>query len=175
MTPLAGLIAALVSAFILRDARRSALALLPSWIAVLIFQTSMLAAGKGVSPPSTVSQASYWVVQVIILAMTFGIATQLGSILSTRTRVALSGDALRRGYVRAIGLSTAASAVLIYVGFGLARSVFDPGSVTHHSAEGKPPIAGVVGILGMVIGCVVLAAMRWQRRRSSSRSVTVTA
>lgn len=175
MTPLAGLLSALIAGFVLKDGRRAVFAAIVPWLVVLAFQTWLLGAGHGVSPPDTVSQLSYWVVQAFILALTLGIAAQLGAVLSSDHAESQPREAIRGQYVRAIGYSAVACAVFIVVTFGVFRSVFDPGSVARHSAEGKPPVGGMIGMLLLVIGCVALAAVRLKRRHALRRSLAVPA
>ena len=84
MTPLAGFIAAILAGWIIREPRRAAAAILVPFLAVLAVQTWTLAAGHGDNPPSTIHGVSYWVVQLIILAVALGIATQLAIVLRAR-------------------------------------------------------------------------------------------
>ena len=176
MTPFAGLIAAVIAAFMLKEPRRTVLAMAGPWLAVLAFQTWGIGSGRGVSPPDTVSQASYWVVQVIILAFVLGVAVQLALLLAPRRPVDRTRAERSRDLVRATALCTVGLAAFVYLGFGtFLRSVIDPGSVAHHSSEGNPPIAGIVGLLGMVLGCAVLGALLLRQRRARRAATTAPA
>jgi len=168
MTPFAGFICAVIAAMLLKQPRSAVIAVLPAWLAVLAFQTWGIGSGRGVSPPSTVHQAGYWVVQVGILAFTVGVATQLASVLAARDPGFAASTDLRRQYARAIVANVIACAVFLYLAFFAFRSTFDPGSVAHHSAQGSPPIAGMIGILVLVGSCAGLAIMRFVRRRGST-------
>src|SRR5271169_974503 len=58
MTPLAGFIAAIIAGWIVRDPRRAAATVVVPFLIVLAMQTWGIAAGYGVSPPSTVTPFS---------------------------------------------------------------------------------------------------------------------
>ena len=79
MTLVAAVIFGLVSGFAVRGARRAALGALVPWSAILGLQTWLLASGRGNHPSSTVSDAGYWVVQVVALALCLGIAAFIAS------------------------------------------------------------------------------------------------
>lgn len=170
MTPFGGFICAVIAAVLLKQPHRTLLVTLPTWLAVLGFQTWGIASGRGVSPPATVHQASYWVVQVLIFAFTAGVATQLASALAARDRGFALSPHVRRQYARATVATVAGSGLFLYVAFFAFRSTFDPGSVVHHSTEGSPPIAGAIGILVLVGSCAGLAIGRFVRRRRPSRA-----
>ena len=53
MTPLAGFVAAIIAGWIVRDPRRAVPAVVIPFLIVLTMQTWGIAAGDGVSPPST--------------------------------------------------------------------------------------------------------------------------
>jgi hypothetical protein len=94
MTPLAGLIAAIIAGWFVRDPRRAVVAVIPAFLAVLAIQTTGIALGDGHSPPSTVlsypGALGYWLVQVIILAPALIIAAELGA-LRARPAAAAAG------------------------------------------------------------------------------------
>lgn len=92
-----------------------------------------------------------------------GLAAGLGALRSARDQ---GGDWLRRRQLIATAFAAAGSVLVVVVCFVLLRSVFDPGSVTHHSAEGKPPIAGILGTLALWVSCAVVAVANFRRRRS---------
>src|SRR5271170_3383711 len=83
MTPIAGFVIAVLAGLMVRNGRRAASVILVPWLVVLAYQSWYIAAGRAISPPSTVTQfpsaIGYWLVQVIILAPALGIAAQLGS------------------------------------------------------------------------------------------------
>jgi hypothetical protein len=147
--------------------RRVALVVTVPFVAILIVQTVSLAAGKGVSPPSTVTAfpglISYYVVQVIILSLALGVAQM---ILTRRGRSAglrPIADARRQTTVGlTVNLLICAAVVVAFI---VDHPLLDPGSVTHHRSNGSPPIAGVVGILSLVVAFIVMAVMTLINRR----------
>lgn len=157
MTPLAGFIAAVVAGWLIRDARRTTVAVIVPFLAVLALQTYGIGAGYGNSPPSTVlsypGAISYWVVQVIILAPALVIAAGLGS--------------LRAGNGR--------PAFWVSAGLTLAAGVFDlvyalnASPVRHHLANGSPPAYGLIGIGVLIVTAVVLGALMLRRRLTTRR------
>ena len=81
MTPWAGFVAAIVAGWIVRDPRRAVATVIVPFLVVLATQSWMIAAGRAVSPPSTVTQfpscLGYWIIQAIFLALALGIAAEL--------------------------------------------------------------------------------------------------
>src|SRR5579864_6500053 len=140
MTPFAGFIIAIVAGWIVRDARRAAATVIVPWVAVLAAQTWIIAAGRAVSPPGTVSRlpqaVGYWAVQAVFLALALGIAWQLGAL---RARPALSRGIGRRVAI-ASGLLATASVVCVVAW------LLDSAPVRHHPEQGSPPVAGVAGM-----------------------------
>ncbi|MFZ0172201.1 MAG: hypothetical protein WAL04_11015, partial [Acidimicrobiales bacterium] len=69
MTPIAGLIIAMIAGFMVANGRRAASVVLVPWLVVLAYQSWYIASGRAISPPSTVTQfpstIGYWFVQVI--------------------------------------------------------------------------------------------------------------
>jgi hypothetical protein len=163
MTPLAGLIAAIVAGWFVRDGRRAIMAIIVPFLAVLAMQSYGIAAGYGHSPPSTVTSypgaIAYWVVQVIILAPALFIAAGLGSL-----RAGGRGTAAR----------AAATAVRVSAGLTLAAGVFDlsyalqASPVRHHLVNGSPPVYGLAG-MGLLIVCVAVLGVLLLRRRLAAR------
>jgi hypothetical protein len=169
MSPFAGLIAGVISALMLRDARRALLAMGVPFVLVTIAQTWGIGSGRGVSPPDTVSDPSYYVVQVIIFALAAGLTVQLASYLA-RGRAArgeVTGDITAKRMWSAIGVGSLSTAVVLVVLFGSSiRAMADPGSVTQHKSTGGPPVAGVACILTLLVGCAVLFVLRLRQRRA---------
>jgi hypothetical protein len=169
MTPIAGFIIAIIAGLVVTNGRRAASVVLVPWLVVLAYQSWYIAAGRAVSPPSTVLQfpsaIGYWLVQAIILAPALGIAAQLGSSGSRRHPVSSTGLARRAWLASALGV--AASVVIILLGFVLFRH--EGGTVFHghHSTSGSPPLIGMVGILGSYITCAVLGVRTLKRRHTS--------
>jgi len=169
MTPIAGLIIAIIAGLLVTNGRRAASVVLVPWLVVLVYQSWYIAGGRAVSPPSTVTQfpsaVSYWLVQAIILAPALGIAAQLGASGSRRHPVATISLARRAWIASALGV--AASVVIILSGFVLFRHQGGTVSVGHHSTSGSPPVIGMVGILGSYLTCAALGVRTLKRRHPS--------
>ncbi len=164
MTPLAGFVAAILAAWIIREPRRAAAAIIVPFLAVLAVQTWTLASGRGDNPTSTPQGVSYWVVQAIALAFALGIATQLAIILRARTGGARQDDAgASRRALRATALLLVLAAAFV---IGV---VLDSHPVLHHNANSPLPLSGVIGIVGLVGGLVVVTVLRLVQRRAGAR------
>jgi hypothetical protein len=167
MTPIAGFIIAIIAGLTVRNARRAtAVALIP-WLVVLGYQSWYIASGRAVSPPSTVtdfpSAIGYWLVQLIILAPCLGIAAQLGASGSGLHPLGRDG-LVRRAWI-ATSVSLAVAVLVILCGFVWFRQQGGTVYVAHHSADGSPPVIGIVGLLMSFATCGVLAVMTLRRRR----------
>ena len=161
MTPLAGFVAAILAGWIIREPRRAAAAILVPFLAVLAVQTWTLAAGRGDNPPSTIHGVAYWVVQLIILAVTLGIATQLAIVLRARPSGQNAGASRRALQATAVLLVLTAAFV---TGF-----VLDSKPVLHHNANSPLPWYGATGILACIASVIVLTVLRILQRRAGTR------
>jgi hypothetical protein len=167
MTPIAGFIIAAVAGWMVWDGRRAAGTVLVPWFGVLAVQTWLLASGRGVSPPSTVTKfpdlIGYWAVQAVFLAFPLGIASQLGALQARRHRG--SEGITRAGRQAAVtsAILIAASAVLA----GVAVSASSPR--LHHSATGSPPWFGVVGMALCIVAFAALSMVTIRNRRAAAR------
>jgi hypothetical protein len=174
MTPIAGFVIAIVAGTMVRNGRRAAALVLPPWLIVLAYQSWYIAAGHAVSPPSTVTQfpsaIGYWLVQVIILAPALGIAALLGASASRRRFV--SADAQNRRAWMATALGTAASVVIIVLGFVAFRHQGGTVSTGHHSTDGSPPLIGMLGLLLSFATCAALGVRAFLRRRTTRDELT---
>jgi hypothetical protein len=168
MTPIAGFVIAVLAGFMVSNGRRAASVVPVPWLVVLAYQSWYIAAGRAISPPSTVTQfpsaIGYWLVQLIILALALGIAAQLGA--SGHRRNPLSATTLARRAWGAMTLGVVASVVTIVLGFIVFRHDGGTAFVTHHSANGSPPFVGALGLLLSVGTCAGLGVMTFIRRRS---------
>lgn len=162
MTGVVGIFLAVVAGLFVSGRRREAVVVVLPFLAVLGVQSWGIASGRGVSPPSTVDRfpdlVSYYLVQLLILALSLAIAFEIGTIRfggtdrpGTRTTVAL--------------VANFAVAGLVVACFELDRPLFDPGSTARHSTEGHPPVLGIAGIGVLVATCVVLGVVLLARRR----------
>jgi hypothetical protein len=168
MTPIAGFVIAVLAGLMVSNGRRAASVVLVPWLVVLAYQSWYIATGRAVSPPSTVTQfpsaIGYWLVQLIILAPALGIAAQLGAF--GNRRYPRSTTALARRARMATTLGIAASVIIIVLGFILFRQEGGTVFVTHHSANGTPPLVGALGLLFSFATCAALGVTTFIRRRS---------
>jgi hypothetical protein len=164
MTGEVGILLAVAAGLLLAERRQVVNAVAIPFAAVLAIQTWAIHAGHGVSPPDTVTQAGYWVVQALIFGCALGIAVQLSAL---RFRCAARPVSVMFAY--AIG---AALALLVVVGNLVRVVAADQWTVVHHSSTGSPPLLGVLGILALVLGFVGLGCVTlWQRRSRPAAGV----
>ncbi len=167
MTPLAGFVAAIIAGWIVRDPRRAAAAVVIPFLIVLAMQTWSIAAGDGVSPPSTVTPFSgaigYYVFQAVFLGLAVGIAAELAALLRARKP---ASD--RAGAGRRMVLATALLAGLAVVFDAVWLLVSAP--VRHHSASGAPPLQGLAGIGLCIVAFGVLSGLTIRERRAAARA-----
>jgi hypothetical protein len=162
MTPLAGFVAALIAAWIIREPRRSAAAILIPFLGVLGVQTWILATGRGHNPPSTPQGVSYWVFQAFFLLLAVGLATQLAIILRARSAGPGQVNAGRRA-LQASGLL-----LVLTIAF-VVGAVLDSHPVLQHNANSPLPLSGVIGILALVVSLVVVTVLHIVQRRAGAR------
>jgi hypothetical protein len=149
MTPIAGLIIAIIAGLIVRNGRRATAVLIVPWLVVLAYQSWYIASGRAISPPGTVtdfpSAIGYWLVQAVILLPALGIAAQLGASGSSRQPRGSDSLARRAGIATALGLATAV--IVILLGFVWFRQQGGTVFAGHHSSEGSPPLSGTDRVL----------------------------
>lgn len=166
MTPLAGFVAAIIAGWIIREPRRAAAAVIVPFLTVLAAQTWILASGRGINPPSTVTPfghaISYWVVQVIILAVCVAIAAELAIVRRARS-AADDGSGLGRRTMLAAALLGVLTVVF------LAGYLLDSHPVQHHNANSPLPVTGVVGIVACVVTLILLSVLTIRGRRAGAR------
>ena len=167
MTPIAGFIIAAVAGWVVRDAWRAAVTVAVPWLAVLIVQTWVIAAGRATSPPGTVSKlpqaVGYWLIQAVFFALALGIAAQLGALRARRALPRKPGSTGRKAIAASALLAAATAGVLT-------AAVLDSSPVHHHSADGSPPAWGVIGMALCLVTFAVLSAMTLRRRRAMART-----
>jgi hypothetical protein len=164
MTPLAGFVAAIIAGWIVRDPGRAAATVVIPFVIVLAMQTWDIAAGDGVSPPSTVTPfpgaISYYVFQVIFLGLALGIAAELAVLRRARKPADDRTGAGRRMALVAVllaGLAVVFDAIWL----------LDTAPVRHHSADGAPPAQGLAGIGLCIVTFVVLSVLTIRNRRAA--------
>lgn len=156
MTPLIGLVVAILVARLAPNVRAVVTSVLVLMVLATAVQTFDLDADWGSNPPSTVHQISYWVVQVIIVSIVMAIA--LGIFWVRSRRAARSGESLvrpafsgRRG-VTALVQSAVGTTAIYFAG------AFAADKLRHHHGGGTESIPWT-GVLGIVIGVVALVAL----------------
>jgi hypothetical protein len=103
------------------------------------------------------------VVQAIILALALGVANMIRMKRARSAGLRSIADPRRQTTVgRTVNLLICAAVVLAFI---VDHPLLDPGSVAHHRSTGKPPIAGVVGILSLVLAFVIMAVVTLANRR----------
>ncbi len=141
MTPIAGFVLALIAGWLVPNPRRAAALVVIPYLAVLTVQTWGIAAGHGVSPPSTVTPLSgaisYYVFQAVFLALALGIAAELATL---RSRSAPHRDQSGRPVLMAAAVETGLTAVFLAVWIAVSAPV------RHHTSAGAPPLQGLLGI-----------------------------
>jgi hypothetical protein len=168
MTPLAGLIMAVVAGWFVRGPRLAAAAVVVPFLAVAGAQTWRIAVGDGTSPPGTVigfpQAIGYWVIQAIFLALALGIAAELGFLRAHR---ALPRDAAAGAGRRAVIVSgILAIPTAVFVALYVAGS----SPVRHHAASGSPPAQGFLGIILCVVAFAALSVLTFRARRAAARA-----
>lgn len=174
MTGTVGIFLAIAAGCLVTGRRRVALVVVLPFLVVLAIQTVALAAGKGVSPPSTVTAfpglISYYLVQAIILSLALAIAEMLRLYRERRAGAPSDDRHWDRNATRGLVVNAVISAAVVLM-FALDHPLFDPGSVTHHRSTGQPPVAGVVGILSTAVLFVGLGVVTLVgRNRRSTRT-----
>ncbi|HBW21422.1 MAG: hypothetical protein ACLPN6_23450 [Streptosporangiaceae bacterium] len=167
MTPWAGFVTAIVAGWLVRDPRRAVATVIVPFLVVLATQSWMIAAGRAVSPPGTVTRfpqsLSYWIVQAIFLALAFGIAAELSSLRRARMLAddgTGTGRAAPPAHVASASVLLALLTVVFEVGY-----LLDSSPVRDHSGNGAPPVQGLAGILLCAGSFAVLSVLTIRARR----------
>ena len=169
MTPIAGFVIAVIAGWIVRDPRRAAAAVVVPYLAVVAAQSWILASGRGTSPPSTVTGwpglIGYWAVQAVFLALATGIAAELSTLRRRRMPPEEASAGAGHRFTRALGALAALTAVF------LVAYLLDSAPVSHHAADGTPPVQGYVGMLLCIVTFLALSVLTLLGRRNASRGL----
>jgi hypothetical protein len=165
MTPVIGLLIAVVAGLLATSRRGVLLGVIPPMLATTAAQSWYLGTGRGHNPPATTTDSpAYWVVQLVILALICGVAIGIYAIRARRAgRRGGAGVAVARrgqhGPMIAAGTVAALAGTLALM-FGTDRPAHPA------TGNGNLPVTGVVGI---VIAILALAAfgVLWLRSRSA--------
>lgn len=162
MTPIIGLLVAVVAGFVASSRRGVLIGVIPPMLAVTAAQSWYLGTGRGHnSPASTTDSVPYWIVQLIILALICGVA--LGIYAIRARRVSRRGGSLIPA-PRGPGGSMLAAATV--AGFaGTLALMFATDRPSHPaSGNGNLPVTGVVGIVVAILAIAVFGVL-WLRNR----------
>lgn len=170
MTPVIGLVIAVVVGFVASSRRGVLIGVIPPMLAVTAAQSWYLGTGRGHNPPATTTDSpAYWVVQLIILALIIGVAMGIYAIRARR--VSRGGGSLvpvRRGP----GGSMLAAAIV--AGFAATLALmFATDRPTHPgSGNGNLPVTGVVGIVVALLAIAAFGVL-WLRNRPARSGADV--
>ncbi len=156
MTPLIGIVIAVLAGWLAPSPRAVVVAVLVPLSGATLVQTWDLGADWGSNPPDTIRQVSYWVVQTIIVAIMTGLA--LG-IRWLRLRRAIAGGGAvtypafsgRRGTWVLLTSSIVMTAMLLAAAYGLS-------TVSKHHGQGASDIPWT-GVLGIALGGIMLVGL----------------
>jgi NO-binding membrane sensor protein with MHYT domain len=170
MTPIIGLLVAVVTGFVASSRRGVLIGVIPPMLAVTAAQSWYLGTGRGHNAPATTTDSpAYWLVQLVILALICGVAMGIYAIRARR--VNRRGGSLvpaRRG---AAGSMLAAGTV---AGFAATLALMFATDRPSHpgSGNGNLPVTGVVGIVVAILAVAVFAVL-WLRNRSARSGADV--
>jgi len=170
MTPIIGLLVAVVAGFMAASRRGVLIGVIPPMLAVTAAQSWYLGTGRGHNPPATTTDSpAYWVVQIIIAALVCGVALGIYAIRARRvTRHGGTLVAARRGpggWMLAAATVAAFAATLALM-FATDRPSH-PGT-----GNGNLPATGVIGIVVAIVAIAAFGVL-WLRNRSVRSGVDV--
>ncbi len=170
MTPIIGLLIAIVAGFAAASRRAVFIGVIPPMLAVTAAQSWYLGTGRGHNPPATTTDSpAYWIVQLVILALICGVAMGIYAIRARRAgRRGTSLAAPRPGSARAM---LAAATVAGFA--GTLALMFATDRPSHPgSGNGNLPVTGVVGIVVALVALAVFGAL-WLRNRAAQSATDV--
>jgi hypothetical protein len=176
MTPILGLVIAVIAGRLAPNLRALLLAVVALLVAATAVQTWDLGEGLGKNPPSTIREASYWVVQVIVLAITLAVA--YGCFALRRRKADRRGASLLRpNFTGRKGVLTTSLLGTLMVVVGIAFCLIAGAMRTRTgTGSGDIPWTGVAGITVAVLLLLALAIAflrdnRGMRSAEASRPV----
>ncbi|HEY5051197.1 MAG TPA: hypothetical protein VII50_09865 [Acidothermaceae bacterium] len=159
MTPLIGLVIAVIAGLLAPSVRGLMLSVLAAMLAATAVQSWDLGAGFGSNPPSTIASVSYWIVQVIIISIICAVAYGIYRLRARRgirggrsmVRPQFSGQ---RG-AKVVAWSVSATTAVMVAGCLLV------GHFKTHRGQGAGhiPWTGVLGIGIGIVAVVVIAGV----------------
>jgi hypothetical protein len=162
MTPIIGLLVAVVVGFAASSRREVLIGVIPPVLAATAAQSWYLGSGRGHnSPATTTDDPAYWVVQLIIVALISGVA--IGIFAVRARRVSRRGGRLVPVRREAGSWMVAAATVAAFSGtLALMFATDRPGHPG--SGNGNLPVTGVVGIVIAILAVAVFGLL-WLRSR----------
>jgi hypothetical protein len=170
MTPVIGLLVAVVAGFVASSRRGVLIAVIPPMLAVTAAQSWYLGSGRGHNAPATTTDSpAYWIVQLVILALICAVAAGIYAVRARR--------ASRRGETLAPvrrGLGGWMLAAATVAGFaGTLALMFATDRPSHPgSGNGNLPVTGVVGIVVAILAIAAFGVL-WLRNRPVQGSTDV--
>lgn len=162
MTPIIGLLVAVVAGFAASGRREVLIGVIPPMLAATAAQSWYLGSGRGHnSPATTTDDPAYWIVQLIILALVGAVA--MGIYAVRARRVSRRGGSLVPLRREPGGWMVAAATV---AGFsGTLALMFATDQPSHPgSGTGNLPVTGVAGIVIATLAVAVFGLL-WLRNR----------
>ncbi len=156
MTPILGLVIAIIAARLAPHTRALLTAVLALMVAATAVQSWDIAESLGHNPPSTIREASYWIVQAIIITITLAIA--YGCFALRRRRAAARGTSIvRSNFTCRRGVITTALLGTLMTVVGIAGCLV-AGAVRTHNGTGSGDIPWT-GVAGISVGLVLLLGL----------------
>lgn len=170
MTPIIGLLIAVVAGFVASSRRGVLIGVIPPMLAVTAAQSWYLGSGRGHNSPATTTDSpAYWIVQLVILALICGVAMGIYTIRARRA-------SRRGGSLVPVGRRTGGwmLATATVAGFAATLALMfatdrpsQPGT-----GNGNLPVTGVVGIVVAILAIAVFGVL-WLRNRVVQSSTDV--
>ncbi len=172
MTPVIGLIIAIVAARLAPNIRALLTAVLALMVAATAVQSWDLGAGLGKNPPSTIDDVSYWVVQAVIVTVILALACGFFVLRARRART--QGRSLerptfsgRRGIIATSLIGTGMTVVAV-VGCLIAGHFRG----SRGTGNGDIPWTGVAGLSAGLVLLILLAVALVRDRQGAARSTS---